>query len=61
MEMDVLVASDNVDFEKNFKKLSISDKDLPLVFNEERHLESIEGIDWKTQTWRMKERVIFTI
>lgn len=40
------------------KKPEISDKDLPLAFSEERHIEKILGIDWKTQTWRMKERVM---
>lgn len=38
----------------------ISDKDLPLCFTENRHLEPIEGIDYGdgiAQMWRMKERV----
>ncbi|KAF7273223.1 hypothetical protein GWI33_014074 [Rhynchophorus ferrugineus] len=39
------------------KKPEISDKDLPLAFSEERHIEKILGLDWKTQTWRMKERM----
>lgn len=38
----------------------ICDKDLPLSFTEDRHLEAIEGldrVDGMTQVWRMKERV----
>lgn len=35
----------------------ITDKDLPLSFNNDRHLEIIGGINCITQTWRMKERV----
>lgn len=39
---------------------NISDKDLPLSFTEDRHLEPIEGVDYvdgMAQMWRMKERV----
>lgn len=50
--MDVK-SDDTVDDEKS----NITDKDLPLSFNEERHLEIIGGINCITQTWRMKERV----
>lgn len=42
------------------KPNKISDKDLPLSFTEDRHLEPIEGIDFvdgTAQMWRMKERV----
>lgn len=39
------------------KKLVLTDKDLRLAFCDERHSDKIEGIDWKTQTWRMKERM----
>lgn len=44
---------------KNGKKesASVSDKDLPLCFVKERHLEVIEGIECITQMWRMKERM----
>lgn len=38
----------------------IYDKDLPLSFTEDRHLEPIEGVDYvdgMAQMWRMKERV----
>lgn len=38
----------------------ITDKDLPLSFTEDRHLEPIEGVDYvdgNAQMWRMKERV----
>lgn len=35
----------------------ISDREMPLSFVAERHLETIEGINCITQTWRMKERV----
>ncbi|XP_050315215.1 regulatory-associated protein of mTOR [Anthonomus grandis grandis] len=46
--------------EKNLtedQRLELTDADLPDAFSEERHTEKIEGIDWKTQTWRMKERM----
>ncbi|CAG9766150.1 unnamed protein product [Ceutorhynchus assimilis] len=39
------------------KKLELTDNDLPLAYSDERHIDKIEGIDWKTQTWRMKERM----
>lgn len=39
----------------------ITDKDLPLSFNKGRHLDIIGGINCITQTWRMKERVSFSI
>lgn len=35
----------------------ITDRDLPLSFTRDRHIEPIEGISCITQTWRMKERV----
>ncbi|KAJ8916102.1 hypothetical protein NQ315_004468 [Exocentrus adspersus] len=38
-------------------KAAITDKDLPLSFTEDRHLEPIQGIDCIAQTWRMKERM----
>lgn len=49
--------SDNYIQEKSGK---ICDKDLPLSFTEDRHLEPIEGldhVDGMAQMWRMKERV----
>lgn len=39
------------------KETTVSDKNLPLSFTEDRHLEPIEGVECVTQTWRMKERV----
>lgn len=33
------------------------DRETPLSFVAERHLEAIEGVACVTQTWRMKERV----
>ncbi|KAJ8928348.1 hypothetical protein NQ314_019078 [Rhamnusium bicolor] len=39
------------------EKDTITDKDLPLSFTQDRHLESIEGIDCVAQMWRMKERM----
>lgn len=39
---------------------TISDKDLPVCFTEDRHLKPIEGKDYGdglAQMWRMKERV----
>lgn len=42
------------------KSDKISDKDLPLSFTEDRHLEPIEGADYvdgMAQMWRLKERV----
>lgn len=38
----------------------IPDRQMPLSFVSERHLEPIEGISCITQTWRMKERVSTT-
>ncbi|XP_019770949.1 regulatory-associated protein of mTOR isoform X2 [Dendroctonus ponderosae] len=35
----------------------LTDRNLPLAFSEERHLEKIDGIDWERQIWRMKERM----
>lgn len=35
----------------------ITDRDLPLSFNEDRHVETIEGLNSINQTWRMKDRV----
>lgn len=35
----------------------LSDREMPLSFVTERHLEPIEGISCITQTWRMKERM----
>lgn len=42
----------------NEDQKNISDKELPLSFTHDRHLETIEGINCITQTWRMKERVL---
>ncbi|XP_030760068.1 regulatory-associated protein of mTOR isoform X2 [Sitophilus oryzae] len=42
---------------QELQKLEISDNDLPMAFNEDRHMEKIQGVDWKTHTWRMKERM----
>lgn len=42
--------------EENHK---ISDRDLPLSFCDDRHLDVIEGLNSINQTWRMKERVSF--
>uniref|UniRef100_A0AB74UMX4 Regulatory associated protein of mTOR n=1 Tax=Euwallacea interjectus TaxID=321055 RepID=A0AB74UMX4_9CUCU len=42
---------------EELERLQLSDKDLFLAFCEERHTEKIEGIAWKTQMWRMKERM----
>lgn len=36
---------------------TITDKDLPISFMQERHLEPIEGKDCIAHMWRMKERV----
>ena len=36
-----------------------ADWQLPLAFSKSRHTETIEGVTAITQTWRMKERVIF--
>lgn len=47
----------NGDKEEVDEKETITDKDLPLSFTQDRHLEPIQGIDCITQTWRMKERV----
>lgn len=58
MALEVLKDPDNEqDFTNELIKLNLSDQDFPLAFNDVRYLESIEGIDWKTQTWRMKERM----
>lgn len=35
----------------------ITDRDLPLCFVQNRHTDTVEGIDCLAQTWRMKERV----
>lgn len=35
----------------------VPDREMPLSFVSERHLDTIEGINCITQTWRMKERV----
>ncbi|CAG9766143.1 unnamed protein product [Ceutorhynchus assimilis] len=36
----------------------LTDTDLPLRYLDERHIiDKIEGIDWKTQTWRMEKRM----
>lgn len=43
---------------ENDVKSAFSDKDLPLSFTKDRHVEAIEGINCITQTWRMKERVM---
>lgn len=43
--------------EENEDETNITDKELPLSFTQDRHLETIEGINCITQTWRMKERV----
>lgn len=43
--------------ENECEKETVSDKNLPLSFTEDRHLEAIEGVESVTQTWRMKERV----
>ncbi|EFA08847.1 regulatory-associated protein of mTOR isoform X1 [Tribolium castaneum] len=43
--------------EKDSDKEAVSDKDLPLSFMQDRHLEPIEGVECITQTWRMKERM----
>lgn len=45
--------------ENDYEKQTVSDKDLALSFMQDRHLETIEGVECITQTWRMKERVIF--
>ncbi|XP_018566383.1 regulatory-associated protein of mTOR isoform X2 [Anoplophora glabripennis] len=47
----------NGDKEEVDEKEIITDKDLPLSFTQDRHLEPIQGIDCITQTWRMKERM----
>lgn len=50
--------ADNCKVEKILDK--ITDKDLPISFTEDRHLEPIEGVDFidgLAQMWRMKERV----
>ncbi|XP_060522953.1 regulatory-associated protein of mTOR [Cylas formicarius] len=38
-------------------KIAITDKDMPLAFNEDRHLENVDEIDGNTHTWKMKERM----
>ena len=43
--------------ENEHEKETVSDKDLPLSFMQDRHLGPIEGVECITQTWRMKERV----
>lgn len=45
---------------RNEKDDTITDKDLPVCFTEDRHLKPIEGKDYGdglAQMWRMKERV----
>ena len=37
------------------------DAELPVCFCEKRHVQKIEGIKCITQSWRMKERVSFSI
>ncbi|XP_017782723.1 PREDICTED: regulatory-associated protein of mTOR isoform X2 [Nicrophorus vespilloides] len=51
-----------VDTEKKAENITeeiykITDNDLQLSFTEDRHEETIEGIESITQTWRMKERM----
>ncbi|KAJ3644718.1 hypothetical protein Zmor_022428 [Zophobas morio] len=43
--------------ENEHEKETVSDKDLPLSFMQDRHLGPIEGVECITQTWRMKERM----
>lgn len=45
---------------ENDVKNAFGDIDLPLSFTKDRHVETIEGINCITQTWRMKERVCHT-
>lgn len=39
------------------RRVAISDDDLPVVLCNERHTDKIDGLNWKTHTWRMKERM----
>lgn len=47
----------NEENEKVQDHKNITDRDLPLSFVQDRHIEPIEGIDYEKQAWRMKERV----
>lgn len=43
--------------EDNCEDVKITDNDLPLCFNQDSHLEPIQGTDYVTKFWRNKERV----
>lgn len=47
--------------EKSDTCTDISDWDLPLSFNKNRHTELIKGAESLEPTWRMKERVHFIL
>ncbi|XP_019880990.1 regulatory-associated protein of mTOR isoform X2 [Aethina tumida] len=47
----------NEENEKVQDHKNITDRDLPLSFVQDRHIEPIEGIDYEKQAWRMKERM----
>ncbi|KAL1512534.1 hypothetical protein ABEB36_002115 [Hypothenemus hampei] len=42
---------------QELERLQLEDKDLPIGFSNERHTDEIQGSNWKTQSWRMKERM----
>ncbi|XP_045477385.1 regulatory-associated protein of mTOR isoform X1 [Harmonia axyridis] len=43
--------------EDNCEDVKITDNDLPLCFNQDSHLEPIQGTDYVTKFWRNKERM----
>lgn len=47
----------NEEDERKKEVITITDKELPLSFTEDRHLDVIEGVECISQSWRMKERV----
>lgn len=47
------------DFSCNEEANDLLDWFLPIAFNNKRHNEKIEGSTTDTQTWRVKERVMF--